>query len=55
MKPKSPKGSLKPRNGFVGIALLRGGAGAHGKTNKAQRKADKVRLAKRMEITSDEG
>lgn len=36
-----------PRNGHVAAAKLRSGAGAHGKTRKAERRLDKVAL-KRM-------
>lgn len=43
MKKKSPKGSLKPRNGFVQAALFRA-AGAHGPSGKARRQADRMGL-----------
>lgn len=49
MKTKSPKGSLAPRNVFVTGVMLRGGAGAHGKTKKAQRRDDKVALKRKAQ------
>lgn len=36
-----------PRNGHVAAAMVRSGAGTHGKTRKAERRSDKVAL-KRM-------
>lgn len=39
---KKPK--LRPRNPLVAIAITRGGAGAHDKTDKARRRKEKVAL-----------
>ena len=36
--------SSKPRNHIVMAAIGRGGAGSHGKTRKAERRADKVKM-----------
>lgn len=33
-----------PRNGHVAVAMVRSGAGAHGKTRKAERRSSKVAL-----------
>lgn len=47
MAAKTAKGSLKPRNGHLAGALFRK-AGAHGKTKKAKRQADKILLGQRL-------
>lgn len=39
---KKPK--LRPRNPLVAIAITRGGAGVHDKTDKARRRKEKVAL-----------
>lgn len=36
-----------PRNGHVAVVMVRPGAGAHGKTRKAERRSDKMAI-KRM-------
>ena len=45
MKKNAGKGSfVAPRNGHVAVVMTMRGAGYHGKTQKAQRQADKVSL-----------
>lgn len=47
---KLPKSA--PRNGHVASMMTRGGGGAHQKTVKAIRRADRISLAKAMRDTS---
>lgn len=56
MRKNSGNGSfVAPRNGHVAVVMTMRGAGAHGKTRKAQRQADKVSLKRLIARGSQEG
>ena len=53
MKKNAGKGSfVAPRNGHVAIIMTRGGGGAHGKTRKSERQAEKASLRQAIKASS---